>query len=90
MITKGTENYKKAQRMANLFEDACLDKWHYDNFGMFLEEAVRDIMALDCFAAKVATTINEAIEKYGRPRISSKQAWILACAAAEQGWYYER
>lgn len=76
--------------MANLFEDACLDRKHYEIFGMFLEEAVNDIRELDCFAAKIATTIADAIEKYGMPRISSKQAWILACAAAEKGWYYSR
>lgn len=90
MLQKGTKDYRKAQLMANLFEDACLDRKHYELFGMFLEEAVHDIVKLNCFGAQVAQTIITAIEKYGMPRVSSKQAWILACTAAEQGWYYSR
>lgn len=88
MITKGTENYKKAQAMANTFTDACMDKAHYDRFGMYLEMAVEDVKKLDCFAAQIAKTLDDAITKYGMPRISNKQAWILACACVENGYDY--
>ena len=42
-------------------------------------------MKLDAFAAKVAETINKTINPYAAKvaNVSSKQAWILACAAVE-------
>ena len=88
MITKGTNEYKKAQQMANLFADACMDKAHYDRFGMYVEMAVEDVKKLNTFAAEVAKTIDAAITKYGMPRMSAKQAWILACACVENGYDY--
>lgn len=46
---------------------------------------LRKVMALDCFAAQIAKTIDASIDIYGYKvaNVSSKQAWILACAAVE-------
>ena len=89
-VIKGTENYKKAQSLANaLVRIASYERWNnntlfelfYDRLGDFLDK----IKELDCFAAQVATTIESKMNPYGFKvaNISSKQAWILACASIE-------
>lgn len=89
-VTKGTENYKKAQILANeLVKIASYERWNnnslfelfYDRMGDFLDK----IKELNCFAAQVATTIESKMNPYGFKiaNISSKQAWILACASIE-------
>lgn len=94
MITKGTEEYKKAQQMAEQIEIAA-KQTRYNNFmfEVYSESMARflmKIMDLDCFAAQVAKTI------YDKPHcgfqvacVSSKQSWILACAAVENGIDFE-
>ena len=90
-ITKGTENYKKAQILANeLVKVASYERWNnntlfnlfFDRLGDFLDK----IKELDCFASQVATTIESKMNPYGFKiaNISSKQAWILACASIEK------
>lgn len=90
-VTKGTENYKKAQILANeLVRIASYERWNnnslfelfYDRMGDFLDK----IKELNCFAAQVATTIESKMNPYGFKiaNISSKQAWILACASIEK------
>ena len=37
---------------------------------------------------EVVMTISAGMEKYKYPRVSSKQAWILACACVENGLDY--
>ena len=90
-VTKGTENYKKYQILANeLVRIASYERWNnnslfelfYDRMGDFLDK----IKELNCFAAQVATTIESKMNPYGFKiaNISSKQAWILACASIEK------
>ena len=45
----------------------------------------RKIEELDCFAAKVAKTVENSIEPFActAARMSDKQCWILAVAAVE-------
>ena len=89
-VIKGTENYKKAQSLANeLVRIASYERWNsntlfnlfFNPLGNFLDK----IKELDCFAAQVASTIESKMNPYGFKvaNISSKQAWILACASVE-------
>lgn len=92
MITKGTEDYKKAQNLANEIQrTAAYERWnnnssfnlYFEPLGWFLEKVEK----LDVFASQVAHTVGESMNPYGFciARMSSKQAWILACAAVENG-----
>ena len=80
----------KGQILANeLVKIASYERWNnnslfelfYDRMGDFLDK----IKELNCFAAQVATTIESKMNPYGFKiaNISSKQAWILACASIE-------
>lgn len=89
-ITKGTEAYTQAQKLANKIQNyADIERWNnHSFFGIALEDLARflcQIMSLDCFAAQIAKTVDSTIDCYGYKvaRCSSKQAWILACAAVE-------
>ena len=96
MITKGTEQYSAAQSLANkLVRIADTDRiycnslWNiYDNeLGIFIDK----IMKLSGFAAEIAATVSKSMANPYRSavaRISSKQAWCLACAAIENGIEY--
>lgn len=91
-IVKGSEAYKNAQAIANKVQRyADMERWNnHSFFGTALEDLarfLRDIMNLDCFAAQIAKTVDNTIDPYGFKvaRCSSKQAWILACAAVENG-----
>ena len=88
MLKKGTEEYKKAQGIAGILESCGLNRNFYDNKDWFFDQVIRDVKNLDCFAAEVAKTIYKGMEKYRYPRVSSKQAWILACACVENGFDY--
>ena len=90
MITKDTIEYKEAQNLANrLLEVGSMERWnsntlfnlYYDPMGRFLQA----VMELDCFAAQVAGTVEGSMNPYGHcvARMSSKQAWVIACAAIE-------
>lgn len=74
-IARQIERYAACERSNSYFEIA------FNNFDNFIES----IMKLDAFAAKVAETINKSINPYAAKvaNVSSKQAWILACAAVE-------
>ena len=89
-ITKGTEAYAAVQRMANEIQGWAEKTRRYDNhyFNLGIEVLGRflsKIQTLDCFAAQIAKTVDASINVYGYQvaRCSSKQAWILACAAVE-------
>lgn len=91
-IVKGTEAYKSAQEIANKIQAyAEKERWNNNSFFIIaledLASFLRKIMALDCFAAQIAKTVDSTINPYGYQvaRCSSKQAWILACAAVENG-----
>lgn len=82
-----TTDYSKKQIVANeivrLASVSRIDsnKYNYttDRLAAFLEK----VMKLDGFAAQVATTVyNKCGHDYN---VSSKQAWIIACAAIEAG-----
>lgn len=94
MITKGTEEYRKAQKMAWSLERAAKQSQiNSAGYTMYLDELckfLRKIMALDCFAAQVAKTVDSKMDgrSYYVASISSKQAWILACAAVENNVEY--
>lgn len=89
-IIKGTEEYKKAQQIANKIQrNADMERWNnHSYFPIALEDLARfllQIMKLDCFAAQVAKTVDNTIDGHGFKvaHVSSKQCWILACAAVE-------
>lgn len=89
-ITKGTEAYAQAQKIANSIQGWAEKTRRYDNFYFnlgieVLAAFLNKIMALDCFAAQIAKTVDSSINVYGYKvaNVSSKQAWILACAAVE-------
>lgn len=85
-------NYAAKQTVARKIEDyASTDRCYnnsfyeiaFNDFGKFIAE----VMKLDIFAAKVAATIDKSMNPYNRrvANVSSKQAWVLACAAVENG-----
>lgn len=89
-IVKGTEAYIAAQKLADQIQGWAEKTRRYDNsyFNLGIEVLGRFLSKmedLDCFAAQIAKTVNASINVYGYQvaRCSSKQAWILACAAIE-------
>lgn len=90
MITKGTQEYKRAQELANNIQDlANTERWNNNSyFGIAtqdLDSFLSKIRKTDTFAAKIAETIDKTMNPYGRKvaNMSSKQAWILASTAVE-------
>ena len=90
MITKGTSEYKKAQKLANLLTAvAAYERFNNaSSFNLMFEpfyRFIRVIKELGTFASQVANTIDEKCNPFGFciARLSSKQAWVLACAAIE-------
>jgi hypothetical protein len=90
MITKGTSEYQAAQKLANdLIAIASKERWnnntsfklYFDPLGSFLNQ----IEKLNIFASQIAKTVGDNMDPYGFKiaNLSSKQAWILACAAIE-------
>lgn len=94
MIQKGTAEYEKAQALANqLVEDSNVGRIDsatferkYDQMGRFLMK----IEKLDVFASQVAKTVLKTQNPYGKQVafLSSKQSWIIACSAVENGIEY--
>ena len=90
MLQKGSEQYRAAQKLANEIQQiANYERWnnnnsyklHFDPFYRFLNEIIK----LNVFASNVAKTIDEkcTYPSFKIANMSSKQAWILACAAIE-------
>ena len=90
MLQKGTEQYKEAQELSNRLQQiANYERWnnnnsyelHFNPFYRFLNEIIK----LNVFASNVAKTIDEkcTYPSFKIANMSSKQAWILACAAIE-------
>lgn len=84
-------DYQLKQNFANsLVSEAKHTRYDQSGFELFSELIGRfldEVVKLDTFASRVAETIL-ATMKPGRFQvayISSKQAWILACAAVENG-----
>lgn len=89
-IVKGTPEYLTAQKMANELqswaEKTRMNDTSYFNLGVdVLNAFLNKVIALDVFASKVATSVSATIDVFGYKvaKLSSKQAWILACAAVE-------
>lgn len=84
-----TNDYKAKQELARKIEQyANTDKRMNNSFySIAFEELGRfiyELSKLDCFAAKVAQSVDATMDKGGKvARVSSKQAWILACAGIE-------
>ena len=90
MLEKGTEQYKKAQNLANRIQRVSgYERWNNNSmYNLFVGEFYRfinDIKKLDVFASQIAETIDKGYKVNGFKiaNVSSKQAWILACAAIE-------
>lgn len=90
MIQRGTLNYKKAQKIANTLVDYAALERRNNNFyfNLHFEEVARFMMKikeLNVFASQIAETVESKMDACGfkLAYISSKQAWILACAAVE-------
>ena len=96
-ILKGTEDYKKAQVIARKLEmQASAKRWenslNSERWERMVEKMSRFCLAVmkaaeGTFAAEVAKTVEDNINPHGNflGRCSSKQAWIIACAAVEHG-----
>ena len=89
-IKKGNKGYKMAQKLANkLTEVASYQRWNQNSlYNMYFDDFYQFIFAIketETFAAKIAETVDEncQLNGYNIAKISSKQAWILACAAIE-------
>lgn len=91
-LVKGTAEYKQAQKLANeITTVASYTRGNHNTlFNIYIKDLyvfVGKIKTLGVFASKVAETIYEQCNPFGYQvaRISDKQAWILACAAVENG-----
>lgn len=87
-----TNDYKAKQNIARQIEDyANTDRIYQNSFFNIafndLGSFISKIMKLEVFAAQVAATVDKSMNPYNRyvAKVSSKQAWILACAAFENG-----
>ncbi len=95
MITKGTTEYREAQKTANIIEDYSLEvvsvkdsssQQKYDE----LHWALSMVQKLGVFASQVAETLLGQMNRSHRmPNVSSKQAWIIACAMIENEIYLD-
>ena len=90
MIQKDSNAYKSAQELANKiqriagyqrFNNNSSFELYFNDFYNFIS----DVKKVEGFASKVAETIDNQANPYGYQiaRVSSKQAWIIACAAVE-------
>ena len=85
-----TTDYSKKQIVANeivrLASVSRVSSINYDYATDKLAAFLEKVMKLDVFAAQVATTVyNNCGHGYNVANVSSKQAWIIACAAIEAG-----
>lgn len=90
MITKGTAEYGKAQKIANTLQDmAKTERWNSNTlFNLYFEpfwKALNEVKKLGNFASQVAESVDKTCDPYGYKiaSLSSKQAWILSCAIVE-------
>ena len=88
MIAKGTQEYKMAAELAKRIEMNSHCPRTESNFDPLFERFARfvyNLTKIGGFAGEVAKTVDSSLNphSYTWCRISSKQAWILACAAIE-------
>ena len=90
MLTKGSNEYKKAQEIANELARAAkynratsnsLYDIYFEKVGHFVEA----VKKAGGFAANIADTVDKSmtLSPYRLANISEKQAWIMACSAVE-------
>lgn len=87
---KTTNDYQAKQTIARKIEGyAKVSRWNNNSYFDIAFEGlgrfIASMMNIDGFAAQVAKTIDATMSPYNNTvaRVSSKQAWILACAAVE-------
>lgn len=85
-----TNDYSKKQLIANTIaryaSKSRNDRNAYEYYTDLLSSLLDQVMKLDVFAAKVAETIDKSMCKgYNVANVSSKQAWVIACAVVENG-----
>ena len=91
MITKGTENYKRASELANelmrLANVSRRDTSYFDLAFEKLGRALNEVSGTGTFAADIAKTVDSTMNVYGGQvaKLSTKQAWCLACCMVELG-----
>lgn len=91
MITKNTPAYAAAQKIANsLTMWSSKTKREATSFDLGFElvgKFINQLLDVNGFAAQVAATVDRTMNPFGFQvaRISDKQAWVLACAAVENG-----
>lgn len=90
-----TEQTNQAKKVAKTLEYVSnLNEWNDNHYwNLYYNDVYRflmEIQKLDCFAANVAKTVYERAESWSKqtrrsvmPKFSNKQAWCIACAAAE-------
>jgi len=88
MIAKGTQEYREAAALAKRIEMNSHCPRTESNFEPLFERFARfvyNVTKIGGFAGEVAKTVDSSLNphSYTWCRISSKQAWILACAAIE-------
>lgn len=86
-LIKGSENYKKAQSLANnIVWISSLTRGYkkYDDYMADFENFIYKIESLGVFASDIAKSVEATLDKdYRMARVSEKQSWIIACAAVE-------
>lgn len=89
MITKGTEDYKRAQNLANeikLYANTDVNNRSFFEIAFNkLSTLLDSVIKLNVFASNVAKTIDKKMNPYNRQVafVSDKQVWVIACAAIE-------
>lgn len=92
MLVKGSKEYKVAGKLAKeIANTANVDRKNnnsyfniaFEKLGFFLYE----VKKLNVFASQISETVEKTMDTYGRKVafVSDKQAWVLACAAVENG-----
>lgn len=89
------ENYEMKQKIARRIKIYAAEtpfgmrfrgRSAYDSDWMYFYQFVKKIIALEgTFASQVAQTVNSKTPDNRIAWVSDKQAWILACAAVDNG-----
>lgn len=89
MLTKGSQEYKKAQELANEIMDlASTNRRNNSYFNIAFNKlglVIGLLQKTNTFAAKIADTVDKTMNPFGFQvaNVSSKQAWILASTVVE-------
>jgi hypothetical protein len=96
MLQKGTQEYRRAGEIANELQrlsnkDRLNDNSLFEITSNQLGSVLLSVVKLDIFASQVAKTIESKMSPYSQKvaYMSSKQAWIIACAIVENNIAFE-